>query len=429
VNLAAGRRGGIGCWVPGEGVEPSRAEAHGFLRPARLPIPPSRPGGSRVAARGLPAGLAGLLLLVAVACTGEVSPSGATGRTIAFLFDGSPTDAELVTGPALAGLELATHEAGGIEIEPVNVGLAHDEVAVALRDLGDDGNVVAAVVAPWTAPPDGAIELLAAEGVPVVTLSWAWGPPRAGAGLWLSLVAGRDREAVILLSEAAGAAPEASALCLAGEGDLTSRALLETAEQLGEAAGDPELLMIGIAETGRAATADAVAARIRDAGCPVLAWIGGTPAAASVLSSIPDPPTVVGTSRMKTDDGLDLASSSGPVFTVCGCADVSLSTDPRWQRFVHDLQAESGAPPGPFAVEAYDAGRLLIDLLEGTDGTRRGVASALDDLSRLGGLAGRYTFEPDGSRGPEPLHEGIWRAAGSRWLPRAASTTASASPV
>jgi hypothetical protein len=30
--------------VPGEGVEPSRAEAHGFLRPARLPIPPSRRG-------------------------------------------------------------------------------------------------------------------------------------------------------------------------------------------------------------------------------------------------------------------------------------------------------------------------------------------------------------------------------------------------
>jgi hypothetical protein len=233
---------------------------------------------------------------------------------------------------------------------------------------------------------------------------------------------------VILLSEAAGAAPEASALCLAGDDDVTSRALLETAERLGEAAGDPELLMIGVAETGRAA-ADAVVARIRAAGCPVLAWVGGTPVAASVLPSIPDPPPVVGTSRMKTDDGLDLASSGGPVFTVCGCADVSLSTDPRWQRFVHDLQAESGAPPGPFAVEAYDAGRLLIALLERTDGTRPGVASALDDLSRFGGLAGGYTFEPDGSRGPEPLHVGIWRAAGSRWLPRAARTAASASPV
>ena len=45
--LAAGRAAGDSARlkareVPGEGIEPSRAEAHGFLRPARLPIPPSR---------------------------------------------------------------------------------------------------------------------------------------------------------------------------------------------------------------------------------------------------------------------------------------------------------------------------------------------------------------------------------------------------
>ena len=42
---AAGRHGRIVRTVPGEGVEPSRAEAHRFLRPARLPVPPSRPSG------------------------------------------------------------------------------------------------------------------------------------------------------------------------------------------------------------------------------------------------------------------------------------------------------------------------------------------------------------------------------------------------
>ena len=36
--------------VPGEGVEPSRAEAHGILSPARLPVPPSRPGVHRLSA-------------------------------------------------------------------------------------------------------------------------------------------------------------------------------------------------------------------------------------------------------------------------------------------------------------------------------------------------------------------------------------------
>jgi substrate-binding family protein len=369
-----------------------------------------------------------VLLLIAVACTEDTSPAGATTPTIAFLFDGSTPDAALVTSPALAGLELAAHEAGRIEIQPVNVGLDREEVTASLRSLGDDRGVFATVVAPWTAPPPGAIELLGAEGVPVVTLSWAWGPPTDGDGRWVSFVAGRGREAVITLSGAAGSVPEDAAACLAGDGHLTSRALLETAAQLGLAAGDPRFLMAGIASSGRAATAEVVAARIRQAGCPVLVWVGGTPVAASVLSSIPNPPSVVGTSRMKTDDALEIASSGVELFTVCACADVTLSTEPRWQRFVHDLQAESGAPPGPFAVEAYDAGRLLIESIERSDGTRQSLAFALNDLTRFAGLAGAYTFESDGSRAPEPSVVGIWRAAGSRWLPRPMPTGTSASP-
>lgn len=403
--------------VPGEGVEPSRAEAHGFLRPARLPIPPSRPSGSRVAARTVRAGIAGLLLAVATACTGDPSAPEASGPTIAYLFDGSPLDAELVTSPALAGLELAANEAGGIDIEPLNVGLGRDEVMASLRTLGDDRGVVAAVVAPWTAPPEGAIELLAAKGVPVVTFSWAWGPPRQGAGLWLSFAAERAREAVILLSGATGLAPEGAALCLGGDDQVTSRALLTTAQELGEAAGEPTLILTGVAETERAETADAVAARIRSSGCPLLVWIGGATAATSVLSSIADPPAVVGTSSMKTDDGLSLAATGTGFFTVCACEDVSLSTDPRSQRFVHDIQAESGAPPGPFALEAYDAGRFLIGLLEGGDESRGAVARAMDDLTRFRGLVGAYVFESTGSRAPTPSKVGIWRAAGSRWLP------------
>jgi hypothetical protein len=361
--------------------------------------------------------------VVTVACTDDVSPSAAIGPTIAFLFDGSPPDAELVTSPALAGLELAAHEAGGVEIEPVNVGLPLDEVTASLRDLGDDRGIVAAVIAPWTAPPDGAIELLAAEGIPVVTLSWAWGPSRDRNGLWVSFVADRAREAVVLLS-GADVASEGVAPCLAGDDQVTSRALIATSEQLGEAAGDPGIRMIGTVQTGRAATADAVAARIRDSGCPVLVWIGGADVAASVLSSVPDRPSIVGTSRMKTDDGLEVASRT-QVSTACACVDLSLSTDLTSQRFVHDLQAESGAPPGPFAVEAYDAGRLLIGLLEGENSTRERVARGLEELTRFRGLAEGYAFETDGSRAPESLPAGMWRAAGSRWLSATAPVGAS----
>jgi hypothetical protein len=357
--------------------------------------------------------MAALVLLVIAGCTEEVSPP-ADGPTIAYLLDGSPADAELVTSPALAGLELAAREAGNAQIEPLNVGLEHGEVMASLRELGEDRSVVAAVVAPWTAPPDGAIDLLAAQGVPVVSFSWAWGPPEDGGGLWLSFVPDRAREAVILLSRAALSVPRGAPLCLAGDDHVTSRALLATAEELGAAAGDPELVKAGIVASGREATADAVASRIDDARCPALVWIGGAPAGASVLSSIEDPPTVVGTSRLKNDDGLAVASSGISVTTACACADISLSTEPRSQRFVHDLQAESGAPPGPFAVEAYDAGTLLIGLSETGDGTRGDVAGALDGLTRFTGLLEAYRFDGSGSRAPSGV--GVWRAVGSRWL-------------
>jgi hypothetical protein len=220
---------------------------------------------------------------------------------------------------------------------------------------------------------------------------------------------------VILLSGAT-LASDGGPLCLAGDDHVTSRALLATAQELGEAAGEPELMMTGFASSERDATAALVASRIRDARCPVLVWIGGATDGESVLSSIPDPPSVVGTSRMKTDEGLEVASSGISVRTVCACADVSLSTEPTAQRFVHDLQAESGAPPGPFAVEAYDAGRLLIGLLEDENGTREELAGALDDLTGFRGLVGAYAFDSTGSRAPAWVGVGVWHAAGSRWL-------------
>jgi Periplasmic binding protein len=399
--------------VPGEGVEPSRAEAHGFLRPARLPIPPSRPGRSRVAGRetranrSVRAGLVTLLAIALPACADATrAPSATDLPTVAFLFDGSPPDAELVTAPALAGLELAAYRTGTIEVEPVDLGLAPADVATTLDDLVADRGVVAAVIAPWTAPPNGAIDLLAAHGLPVVTLSSAWGPPAAGDGLWLSLVVDPAREAVLLLS-AADVAPKGAPVCLAGDGLATSRALLATAEELARAAGDPEV-------------------RTADTGCPVLAWAGGAPGAEAVLRSRAEdlPSVVVGTSRIKTDEGLALATSAIEVLTVCACADVTLTLDPVLQRFVHDVQAESGAPPGPFTVEAYDAGSLLTSIVADVPGEdlRAGVAAAVGDAADVEGIAGDYAFEPDGSRPPRTVIVGVWRAAGSRWLPVERST-------
>ena len=407
---------GDGDSVPGEGVEPSRAEAHGFLRPARLPIPPSRPERPSVTSRIARTALLALLVTGAAGCGEGGSRADATVPTIAFLFDGSPPDADLVSGPALAGLELAALEAGAVEIEPVDVGEDPGEVREALRALGEDRRVLAAVVAPWTVPPAGAIEQLAADGLPVVTLSWAWGPPASGP--WRSFVAGRAEEAIALLEAAGTVAPDGAPVCLAGDDDVTSRTLLATAEELGVGAGDPDVVPCGVARVSSAESAEAVAARIADAGCPVLAWVGGASTAAAVLEAIPAPPTVVGTSRLKTDEGLALVGPGEGVLTECACPDVTLSIDPDPMRFVHDVQADSAAPPGPFAVEAYDAGSLLLEGLDGADHTRASVAELLYGISTFVGLVDTYVFEPDGSRAAvAPEAVGLWRAVGSRWLP------------
>ena len=357
-----------------------------------------------------------VLALSVPACTDGLPPRADPSQpTIAYLFDGEPPDAELVSAPALAGLELAAHEAGAVEIEPVNLGLARTEVMSTLRALAEDRAVAAAVIAPWTAPPAGSIDLLAAHGLPVVSLSWAWGPPSEGDGVWLSLVAGQAREAVLLLSTA-DVAPEGATLCLAGDDHPTSRDLLATAEELARATGDPDIAMGGTVAGGGAPVAD----RIEDAGCPVLAWTGGTSGAAAVLSRLPeDPGLVVGSSRIGTEDGLALATAGRDVITACACVSVNLSLEPEHMRFVHDLQAASGAPPGPYAVEAYDVGRFLLGLVAGagSDDPRGVLTAALEDTVEIPGLAGSYRVEPDGSRAPQTLTAGAWEAVGSRWLP------------
>ena len=180
--------------VPGEGIEPSRAEAHGFLRPARLPIPPSRPGRPSVPARALLT-VAGALLASA-GCGGSPAPDDAP--RIAFLFDGSWGEADEVAGPTLAGLRFAALDTGDPEtIQPVNLG----EGLAILREVAADPNVVATVVAPWTAAPPAATGLLVETEMPVVSLAWAWGRPSAEAP-WIRLAPDLAADVVLCFSDA-----------------------------------------------------------------------------------------------------------------------------------------------------------------------------------------------------------------------------------
>jgi hypothetical protein len=127
---------------------------------------------------------------------------------------------------------------------------------------------------------------------------------------------------------------------------------------------------------------------------------------------------VIGTSRLKTNGGISVAVTHPRrrLLATCGCADNTLSRDPGLQRFIHDYQTESGGAPGAFAVEAYDAGRLLLELA-GRGGGRAMVAGELGGLTEVEGLLGTYRFEPGGALRSGPTPPGAWRAFGSRWLP------------
>jgi hypothetical protein len=399
-------------WVPGEGIEPSRAEAHGFLRPARLPIPPSRPGASSVPARRVAAPLAVLLVAAALGGCGS-SSSPDEGPRIAFLFDGSSGDADEVTGPALAGLRFAALGTGRPEtVQPLNVGLGVEETAEMLDEVAADPAVVAAVVAPWTSPPEGSVERLGEARVPVVSLSWAWGPPPDG--VWRSLALDRTREAELLLG--AGTTTAGSPRCLAGDTNPTSTGLVGNVLVEASRRG-AELRPAGVVDQERPGTAAAVAGRLAGLGCEAILWTGGAEALELLLDADPDLLTVVGTSRLKTEGGISVGVThpARRLLAVCGCADVTLSLDPALQRFIHDFQTESGGAPGPFAVEAYDAGRLLLDLAG--SGGRSAVAEQLGRLREVRGLLGTYELEPDGALRAAPTPPGTWRASGSRWLP------------
>ncbi|MGH7540250.1 MAG: ABC transporter substrate-binding protein [Gemmatimonadota bacterium] len=319
-----------------------------------------------------------------------------------------------MSGSAQAAVELVALQAGGIEIEPVDVG--QDEALGALRDLAGDPRVAAAVVGPWTPAPEGAIETLAGAAMPVVSLSSSWGPPAGDPGPWLSLAVDETAEAEQLLRAAGDDRP--GRVCAAGGRDPVSRGLLAAVRRESSAFGIRRLRVIGTVDPERPEDAQAVAGRLAAGECSTLVWTGGAEAAAPLLEQGSGAVRVVATSRMKTDRGLALAQDvRAQLSTVCVCADITLSSTLRHQRFVHDFEANSADAPGPFAVEAYDATRLLVEFLRRGTGTRAELAARLASVQSFPGLVGRYDRRPGEPGRFLAATAGLWRARGSRWLP------------
>jgi hypothetical protein len=400
--------------VPGAGVEPARAEAHGILSPARLPVPPSRPvlrvaaGHSTtfgtllrrpapslpspsavprrpMSARGVVLAFVSLVPALA-ACSSPCCPAPAVPEVVA-IQDGSVPDARSIVSPAVLALGLALEGAG---LSMVALDTEGDDArAVAIAEaVASDRRVVAVVVAPFTRLPEEGRDGLLRSGVPVLSLSELVGPPNRRGLPFLTLVGSVRREGEALVGLAGG-----RRVCLAGDGSRPSTVL---AAAVRRAATRPP----------RRVSLDSVA------GCGSLIWTGSEPAVDAFVDTIGRTALVLGDAG-RTDAVVRRAGGvHHRIVAACPCADVSTSARPAAQRFVHDYQAATGLDAGPYAVEGFDAGRILRSRLGAAAG-RAVAASRLGGLSAFHGLAADYRWVGGSLQQPGVRS---YRAVGVRWL-------------
>jgi hypothetical protein len=307
--------------------------------------------------------------------------------------DGSALDARSIVSPAVLALGIAL--AGTDLSMSVQDTEGDDARAVEIAgSLADDERVVAVVVAPFTRlPAEGRDELLRSN-VPVVSLSQLVAPPDREGAAFRSLVGSVRREAQALVGLAG-----AHRVCLATEGNGSSAVLSGAVRR-------------AVAEPLRRVTLGATE------GCGSLIWTGSGPAVGAVVGTLGATTLVVGDAA-RTDSVVRRPGGvHGRILAACPCADVSTSTRPEAQRFLHDYQEATGLDAGPYAVEGSDAGGILLSALE-QDPSRDAAAAAVEGLDAFHGLGADYRWI-DGSLDQPGVR--LYRAVGVRWLSADASS-------
>jgi ABC-type branched-subunit amino acid transport system substrate-binding protein len=331
---------------------------------------------------------------VAVAFVQDLAPEGANDRVL----------------PVRRAVDLA-FRAGALEGGPEVQMLAFDTQGDAATagevadEIAADPSIVAAIVAPDVAGQSDLVGTLGPAGIPVVSLSARGTVPSAFAGTWLRLVAPLRAQATAL-AETVRSLPRARdgvcAVRAPADGTVFGRTVLRELRR--------ELEVTDVAD----------AAAVADARCGVVLWTGGAEAGAELAAALDEavarPITLVGGPSLRDPLFLELVEgAAGRAVSVCSCADVSTSLDLDAQRFVQDFQSEFGSPPGPFAVEGWDAGSLLIAALRDGGPSLEDVRSWLAANPAFEGLGGSYAFVRGELADPQSaIHR--YRVEGGRWV-------------
>jgi branched-chain amino acid transport system substrate-binding protein len=378
-------------------------------------------------------------LSILAACTGEgipdppgpASPSfGDVGPLkVAFLQDLSDGEAETAVAPAFQGATLAFANAalqgGLVEVELVSFDTGGDPAGAAkvASEIASDEAFVAALGAPHLDGQAALGDALDAAEVPWLTLS-SRGTDLGERGwtAWRRLVADEGEEGAALVEHVDGLRASRDGVCLLGDGTSASRALARAV--LANLEADVTFRAAATSagtEADTAATTEVVASRVAENGCGVVVWTGNAVDAAAVRRGLVETGLrsvgFVGGEGMKRDDYLEEVGPDGEgTEAVCPCVDLSASTALQARRFIQDYQAEFGLPPGPFAVEAWDAARMIVSAVRAGAETRADVAEAVTGRTSLEGLARAYGFTQGGelASGGDAVH--LYRDEGGRWI-------------
>jgi branched-chain amino acid transport system substrate-binding protein len=365
--------------------------------------------------------------VVAAACTAasEISPtappsvSDPVGVKVAFFQDGSVESPNTQTLPAFLGMKLAFSqaiEAGGLPVVPELLGFDTGgdpaEAAEMAAEVAADPTYVAAVVGPYWQDTVGVGETLDAAGIPTLSLSIL---ARSQGSSWFPLVAGARRQAATLAGYVRGMRG-AGGVCLAGDATPYSRSMMDLLEP-----GLRGALFAAVTLDLDGDDAERTAATIGQSGCSTVLWTGYGSAGGELRNALTGAGAadvrLVGADATKGGAYLE---TSGPAadgtVVACPCVDLSASTDPAAQRFVHDYQADYATPPGIFAAEGWDAGGMLLRAFTAGAASASSVLDDLRSAPAFEGLGATYPMSSGGPPGP-PSRLRLYRAEAGRWVP------------
>lgn len=352
------------------------------------------------------------------------SPSGTTRPriTIAYIEAAELEAPGDRIAPAFQGAKLAdaTAEIVGdlpveVELRVVDTGGDVPGTLEAAAELARDPGVVAAIAAPGLPWQAALGDALSAAGVPWISLSGS-GVDLGNRGWpgWRRLVPDQRAEGRALGRLVGGLRGVGRGLCALEESGVPAGRLLAAALRT---AGRP-VAFRGVVDEAELA---AVVEEIRTAACGVVVWAGegalGAALRRRLVEAGEERPAFVGTGRIRDPGFLEAAGGAAEgVLAVGACVDVLTSTALARQRFIQDYQAEFGLPPGPCAVEGWDAARLLLAAFRDGAMDRRSLVEFLAGVRSFEGLAGTYRFGRGGDLA-QPLDVvRTYQVEGGRWL-------------